>query len=271
MKPPAVLAGVIIVSLVLGLPGRAQERTLSAIEITGNRAFDQETLVRHLRLVKIGATYDPARLETDVETNLKAFLKENGYLQCEVSWEERVNADGSTGVRLKVVEGPQFRLSKLELKGVKAFSPDEAAAQIHLKPGDVLNFGEVKKGLERIQLMYFDKGFMDASYVPDQAIDPATGKAALTFTFDEGTRYKIAYVGIVGCGEQQEEDRVRAVIGLRPGEYFQQSVLEQALAAINKLGLYQQIGEGDCAISPIDEKPGLLSIVFYLKPKTPER
>jgi outer membrane protein assembly factor BamA len=190
-------------------------------------------------------------------------------MQCEVSCEEISFADGSVGVRIKVAEGLQYRLSKLEVKGVKSFKTEEIAAQFHLRPGDVLNFVEVKRGLELIRRMYSEKGFVDFSYIPEQDFNPANQTAGLAFTFEEGIRYRIAYVGIVGCGDQGEEDHVRATIGLRPGDFFQLSALEAAVDAINKLGFYQQLGEQDYAVEPIDEKPGLLSVVFYLKPKPP--
>lgn len=246
-------------------------RTLVSIELTGNKFFDQETLRRQLHLVRVGEPYVSEKLAADVETNVVLFLKENGFMQCEVTWEERSFPDGSVGVRIKVVEGLQYRLSKLELKGVKAFTTEEMAGQFHLRPGDVLNFGEVKRGLERIRRMYSDKGFIDFSYIPELNFNSATQRADMTFTFQEGIRYRIAYVGIVGCGDQEEEDRVRATIGLRPGDFFQVSALEAAVAAINKLGFYRELGEQDYTVVPIDEKPGLLSIVFYLKPKPPLR
>jgi outer membrane protein assembly factor BamA len=254
----------------------AQERvpapkpgTLAAIEFTGNKFFDQETLRRQFRLVRVGDPYVSEKLAADIDLNLIVFLKENGFMQCEVTWEERSFPDGSIGVRIKVAEGLQYHLSKLEIIGVKAFTTEEIAAQFHLRPGDVLNLGEVKRGLERIKRMYSDKGFIDLSYVPEQDFGPATQRAGLTFTFQEGIRYRIAYVGIVGCGDQGEEDRVRATISLRPGDFFQLSALEAAAAAINKLGLYREVGEQDYSFAPIDEKPGLLSVVFYLKPKPP--
>lgn len=256
-------------SLAQGQVPSPRPRTLTAIEFSGNKVFDQETLLRQLRLVHVGEPYDSGKLEPDIQLNLIAFLKENGFMQCEVSWEEISFPDGSVGVRIKVAEGLQYRLSKLEVKGVKAFKTEEIAAQFHLRPGDVLNFGEVKRGLELIKRMYSDKGFIDISYVPEQDFNPANQTAGLTFTFEEGIRYRIAYVGIVGCGDQGEEDRVRATIGLRPGDFFQLSALEAAVATINKLGLYQQLGEQDYAIEPIDEKPGLLSLIFYLKPRPP--
>jgi len=244
-------------------------RTLVSIEFTGNQFFDQETLRRQLRLVRVGDPFDSEKLTADVERNLVLFLKENGFMQCEVTWEERSFPNGSVGVRIRVTEGLQYRLSKLEVKEVKAFKTEEIAAQFHLRPGDVLNFGEVKRGLERIRQMYSDKGFIDFSYIPEQNFNSATQKADLTFTFQEGLRYRIAYVGIVGCGDQEEEDRLRSTIGLRPGDFYQESALEAAVAAINKLGLYREVGEQDYTVTPIDEKPGLLSIVFYLKPKPP--
>jgi outer membrane protein assembly factor BamA len=224
MKSLATSVGIAIMSGMLGSLASAPDqlpapkfRTLGTIEFTGNKSFDQETLRKQLHLVRIGGPYDSGKLETDIDLNLKGFLKENGFMQCQTTWEERSLADGSVGIKINVVEGIQFRLAKLEIKGAKVFPAEEVTAQFHLRPGDVLNFAEVRRGLERIRQIYWDKGFIDFSYIPDQDINPASQTAGLVFTFEEGPRFRIAYVGIVGCGEQAEEDRVRAQIGLRPG------------------------------------------------------
>ncbi len=275
MKSLVTSAGAAILFAILGGIGSAQDqnqapklRVTGAIEFTGNKVFDQETLRRQLRLIRPGQPYDSAKLQYDIDRNLTAFLKQNGYITSEVSWEERALPDGSVGVRINVREGLQYRLSKLEIKGAKAFPAQELTAQFHLRQGDVLNFAEVKEGLERIQKMYSDQGYVDCSYIPEQQIDGARQTADLAFTIEEGLRYKIAYVGVVGCGEQAEEDRVRALIGLKPGEFFSQSALDAGVAALNKSGLFQKITESDVLVTPLDEKPGLLSVICYLKPKT---
>ncbi len=277
MKFPVSSTGVVLLSALLFGFSSVQDqvrapkfRTLGAIEFTGNKFFDQDTLRKQLRLVRIGGSYDSNKLQADIESNLKGFLKENGFLQCETTWQEQSLSDGSVGIKINVVEGTQFHLGKLEIKGAKEFPVDELTPQFHLRPGDVLNFAEVKSALVRIQQMYWDKGYVDFSYIPDQQFNQASQTADLIFTFDEGPRYRVAYIGIVGCGEQSEEDRVRAQIGLRPGDFFSQSALQASVAAINKLGLYQELGENDYAVVPLDEKPGVLSVVFYLKPRSPQ-
>ncbi|HYK89593.1 MAG TPA: POTRA domain-containing protein [Acidobacteriota bacterium] len=276
MKRPATSAGVALVLVMLAslspAPGQVSTpkvRMLGTIEFTGNKVFSQETLRKQLRIIRIGGPYNSAMLESDVEKNLKAFLKENGYMTCETSWEERVLADGTVGLRINVVEGIQYHLVVLEIKGAQVISGEELISQFHLRPGDVLNFAEVKQGLERIRRMYSDKGYIDWSYTPEMKFNSDSRTAELRFSIQEGVQYRIAYVGIVGCGEQEEEDRVRSLIGLRPGEFFSQSVLEASVAAINKLGLYQELKEKDYVLMPLEEKPGLVSVVFYLKPRSP--
>jgi outer membrane protein assembly factor BamA len=142
-------------------------------------------------------------------------------------------------------------------------------AQIRLQPGDVLNFAEVKRGLERIKTMYMDKGYVNFSYIPDHQIHTDSRTMDLTFTIQEDLRFRVAYIGIVGCGEQEEEDKVRALLVLKPGDFFSYSALDSSVTAINKSGLYREIKESDYTIAPLDEKPGLLSVVFYLTPNTP--
>jgi hypothetical protein len=66
----------------------------------------------------------------------------------------------------------------------------------------------------------------------------------------EGRQFRIGLIGIVGCGDQEEENQLRRVITLRPGEIFRESDLEASVTALNGLGKFKTIGRADILVYP---------------------
>jgi len=247
------------------LPNRYETRRLSNIEVLGSNTFEPQTLLNTLQIVRVGEPYESGALEADIEINLKGFLKQHGFITPEVKWEEISRREREVEVRIHVEEGLQYRLSKLELKGMVLFSRDELLSHFNLNPGDVVDFSAIRDGLDKIKERYGNWGHINVSYLPEQMIDRDTQAMTLIFTIEEGFPFHIAHVGFVGCKNQVEEDRLRSIVAVRAGELFRSKDLDASVRAINNLGLYKPIGEKDYKVSVIDETEGLLRIVFRLQ------
>jgi outer membrane protein assembly factor BamA len=168
-------------------------------------------------------------------------------------------------LEIHVSEGPQYRIKKLDLEGEAPFTKDEIYAQFHLNSGEIANLKKIRDALKRVGQMYRDQGYVDWSYIPDRDLDPSQGTVTLIFAFESGIQYRIAYVGFVGCSDQAQEDWLRQLISMRPGDIYKDSKLGESRAAIDKTGTFKQITEEDYAVYPT--KDGILGIVFWLTPR----
>ncbi len=243
-----------------------QPSKVRSIVFAGSTSFDQETLLKQLRWTRIGEVYEAEQLEADVELNLKAFLKEHGFMSCEVRWKVDKAPNGDVDIRFVVSEGPQYHMGKLEFKGATAIRREQIRALFDLREGDIINYGKIRSGLNQLKRLYADRGYINWSYIPDTNADAAGKLMDLTFTMAEGRQFRVGLIGIVGCGDQEEENQLRTVIALRQGEIYRESNLEASVTALNKLGQFRSIGEEDVILYP-DDKQGLVAVVFFLKPK----
>ena len=240
-------------------------RKIRTIEFTGNKSFRPTALANGLRLVKDGKPAAQDMVDYDVEVNLKAFLEENGYLQCEVSGElVSLNAKEAK-LEIHVSEGPQYRIESLNVHGFEPFSKEEIYAQFQLNPGEIANRTKINNAIKSIGQMFRERGYIYWDCIPDQNRDPVRGTVSLTFTFEPGIQYRVAYVGFVGCDSQAQEDRLRQSVSVQPGDIYTNSKFEEARNVINRTGLFRKIAEEDYAIYPLKE--GFLSIVFWLTPR----
>jgi outer membrane protein assembly factor BamA len=240
-------------------------KRLTTIEFTGNQGFNAQTLVNVLRFVKTGKSVAQDMVDYDIQVNLRGFLEENGYLQCEVSGQLIPYNPKEAKLEIHVSEGPQYRIHKLNLQGFAPFEKEEIYAKFQLSPGEIANRRRINDAVKRVGEMFRDQGYADWSYIADQDCEPARGTVSLTFTFEAGTQYRVAYVGFVGCNSQAQEDWLRQSISMRSGDIYKNSKLAESRTVLDRTGLFKKIKESDYAIYPVKE--GLFGIVFWLTPR----
>jgi outer membrane protein insertion porin family len=78
-----------------------------------------------------------------------------------------------------------------------------------------------------LEYFYKDQGFPDAKVDIDISGSPESGQAKVLVNINEGIRYRISSVAVLGLMGQEEEKVLSIVSGLRPGDYFKHSTNER--------------------------------------------
>jgi outer membrane protein assembly factor BamA len=238
-------------------------KKVNAVEFSGNSTFSVETLQNQLRQLKPGEWTISCGTESDIATTLNAFLRENGFMRGQVTVQELPVSNDTVDLRIVVSEGPQYRLSSFSFSGMKFFNRERTASLFDVSPGDVVNFKKVKEGLDQLKSLYSNYGFINWSYVPEQAFDEENKTMQLSFTINEGMQHVIAYLAFAGCRDRAEEDRLRAEVVEQPGQVFSPPTFQ-----IDALRLRQRHGLVKESMEIIDAEKGLVGLVFWLKPRS---
>jgi outer membrane protein insertion porin family len=77
-----------------------------------------------------------------------------------------------------------------------------------------------------LEYFYKDQGFPDAKVDIDISGSPESGQAKVFVNINEGIRYRISSVAVLGLMGQEEEKVLSLLSGLRPGDYFRHSISE---------------------------------------------
>jgi outer membrane protein assembly factor BamA len=99
---------------------------------------------------------------------------------------------------ITVEEGRKYRLSDVQLRGGKAFSPAEYRNILALKIGDVFNRSAVSRGLERLREAYCNIGYTNFTPVPDTNFDEERGLISLVIDIDEGKQFRWGLLTVEG-------------------------------------------------------------------------
>ena len=172
----------------------AQTYRVDGVKVTGNKRVDSDAVIE--QLAHTGSSISSDSISEDVRT-----LYETGFFDQVTA---KIVTEGSKSyLRYEVVEKPLIR--KVFIKGNENVSED--------KLGEIFNIGE-DRFLDKTRLdnmirsakgYYQIRGYYDAEF--DYSVVPAgENQIDLTLSVDEGDRYKISNIEIVGLKEVDEGD-----------------------------------------------------------------
>jgi len=150
-------------------------------------------------------------------------------------------------VRLTVpiVEGPQYKVGKIEIEGNSVFSAPEVMARVPLRPGLVFNDSALKFGTKRLEEDYGERGYFYVS------IDPRVEKhdhvADLTLAITEDKKYFVNRIEFSG-NTTTRDGVLRREMPLIEEDLFNVRRMRLGLRKIAQLG-YFQVGD-DPAVKP---------------------
>lgn len=179
----------------------ALEYRVQALTFTGLLAIaiDDETSSAFPRT---GDPLDMNRLGRSCD-DLRIRLYNAGYLHATVK--PKIAYDGSyASVTIAVVEGGQFVIESISIRGATLYSEPELKEIYGLKVGDIAVWGGMISGRERIRDVYTSQGYIRVDIgarheAPDKRDDAHVLSIDMTVT--EGAQYVTGEVTFVGFGD----------------------------------------------------------------------
>ncbi len=261
---------------------------IGQIRFVGNKVFSEGDLKDALKLDKERGLmtmfkgtdkYHQAKLEYDIESNLKTFYKEHGYMQVQVGEPITRIFEGPRGVlpmfrktkqqfyiEIPVDAGEQYRLGKLEITNCGVLKCEALQKLFGLNTGDVVNFKRIKDALENIKKIYGNFGYINWSYIPGQDFDQKAKTVDFTFQFEPDAQFFVHRITFVG--NTKTRDKVmRREFALEEGRVFSQQLLDVSVLRLNQLGFFDKIEEKDYEVKP-DDKTKTVDVNVKVKEKS---
>jgi outer membrane protein insertion porin family len=261
---------------------------IGRIRFTGNKVFPDSQLKDSLKLDKERGMitmfkgtdkYHAEKLEYDIETNLKAFYKEHGYMQVQVGQPLTRIFEGPRGmvpmfrktkeqffIEIPIDAGDQYRVGKLELENCGDFRCDALVKAFGLKKGDVVNFKKIKDTLDQIKKLYGNLGYINWSYLPEQSFDQKNKTMDLILNFQPDKRFFVRRINFIGNTKTRDKVMRREFI-LEEGKVFSSAALDMSVLRLNQLGFFDKIEEKDYEVKP-DDKNATVDVDLKVKEKS---
>ncbi len=253
--------------------------SIESFEIEGNKDIKTEDLMESLRGVGLarGRTFDRSTLD-----NVAMFLREQYYdrgkygVQVDTTVEDRPN--NTVRIKIDVKEGDRAKIRQVNIVGNTSFSEAEIREDFNLDTANWLSWLRQddryeKQGLEgdleTLRSFYMNRGYANFEIESTQvAISPNKKDIFVTIAIDEGDKYTISDIKIVG-DLVVPEAYLRAMVLAQPGSIFNLGLLTQS-AEFMSLRLGEQ-GYANAEIEPVpelDHDDKTAEITFYVDPKS---
>ncbi len=195
------------------------------------------------------------RLEQDVDQIL-ALYSDHGYIQARVDATD-VTVDRNSAlvtITFTVVEGPQFRVGDVRLKGVTLLPEKELLRQVKLKTGDAYSLSAVRDGRRGIESLYSTIGRASADVLPRTDQAQAANVLHVTFEVTEGPEVYVERINITGNTRSQEKI-LRRELPLNEGDLYTLQKRERARQKLVNLGYFEKV---DISTQPGSDKTRII-------------
>jgi outer membrane protein insertion porin family len=258
------------------------------IRFVGNTVFPESDLKAALKLTKERGLmtvfkgtdkYHREKMEYDLETNLRAYYQEHGYMQAQIGEPLTRIFEGPRGnipmfrktkeqflVEIPIEAGDQYRIGELKLNNCGIFNCEALLRMFDLNKGDVLNYKKVKTAVDNIKKLYGDYGFIDVELLQDFSPKPDAKMVDIAFDVNPGKQFLVHRINF--DGNTKTRDKVmRREFNLEEGRVFSSRLLDVSVQRLNMLGYFEKIEEKDYTVQP-DQKTSMVDVNVKVKEKS---
>ncbi len=243
---------------------------VDSVSISGNRAFDEETIRAQMLTAPPGVfhkgAFVPEILEEDMRA-IKALYLQSGYRNA--SAEKTVNkqqADGKpevipVSVQVRIHEGAQTKVRDISIKGELPISKKRATAKLEMQAGDPFVQKQVKNDQNALAAAISEQGYPHVSVDPRVSISGDQTAARITYRVDPGPKVETGEVFFAGNFHTRDRILERAV-KTTPGEPFSLARMLETQRSIRSI---EAVDTARFETFGLEEKAGRVDMLAELR------
>lgn len=263
-------AGNILVFRVLERP------IVRKVEYKGNKKIKTKVFDQMTQL-KPGQPYDVST-NRECARRILEHYHDKGYTFATVELERGdVRDDPDREVVFLINEGPKVKVTKVDFDGNNTFYDPLLKTKTRTKTQILWLFGgkydasTVNDDIEGIRNYYYSLGYFDVKITPEQKFSEDKSKVELHYQIDEGVRYRINEIVVMG-NEVLSEEEIRGMMKVKPGEDYNERHITKDVETI--MAKYGTQGRLFAQVAPVrrwSEEPGVLDLVYRINEDKPYR
>jgi len=251
--------GTILVFKVTELP------ILRSVEYAGNEKIKDNILAGITGLKPLHAFSVAANRES--VRRIRDHYKEKGYLYAEVTLDKGDSPD-DRDVIFRINEGPKVKVASITFKGNKDISSGVLKMRLSTKKRILWKFGgqydpnTISSDIAAIKKYYHNIGYFDIQASGEKKLSEDRSTVAVTFTIDEGERYKIRKIILKG-NQLYSREQLLEDFKLTEGKFYNARDLAKDVNGIQDK--YGMLGRLFAKVNPgtkFTQEQGVLDLVY---------
>ncbi|PID60542.1 MAG: outer membrane protein assembly factor BamA [Gammaproteobacteria bacterium] len=235
------------------------------INIVGNDAFDEATLLRQLRLrdnpwnpFSSADEYSQVKLAADIET-LRSYYQDRGYIAFDVdSTQVSISPDKrDIFIVINIREGDRYNVSDIAIEGQFEVPEEELRELLTIAPGDVFSRKDIVASSTALGDRLGEDGFAfaDVEVLPD--VNAETREVGLTFLVKPGKRVYVRRV--IFKGQYKTRDEVlRREMRQYEGSRFSPALVNRSRIRLQRLAFLQSVDIDTRRVPDSDDQVDLI-------------
>ncbi|MFU8815948.1 MAG: outer membrane protein assembly factor BamA, partial [Pseudomonadales bacterium] len=223
----------------------SERPAIDSIEIKGNKAIKTEALLEGLgqQGLKEGEIFKQATLER-VGIELERQYVSQGRYGASLTTEVEQLPRNRVGIKIDIVEGKNSGIRHINIVGTEVYPSEDLLSQMELKHPSLLSFyrnddkysrEKLAGDLERLESFYKDRGYVAFDINSTQvSITPDRRQVYITINVDEGEKYTVRDVNLVGELSDIRPEDLRRLFVVEPGQVFSQARVTATEARITQ-------------------------------------
>jgi outer membrane protein insertion porin family len=220
---------------------------IKSIIFEGNNAYSDNQLKKIMKTSEKGflswltssGDLKQEDLEQDV-TKLSAFYYNHGYIQARIG-EPQIEYKGNwIYITIKIEEGPQFKVGKVDIKGDLVLPKDELIKRLKITKETYYNREIVRDDVLALTDLYSDEGYAYADISPTIDKDIKQLKVDITYVIHKGKQ--VYFEKIMIAGNTKTRDKViRRELQVYERELYSGKKLKRSVRNLYRLDYFEDI------------------------------
>ncbi|MBE6367770.1 MAG: outer membrane protein assembly factor BamA [Lentisphaerae bacterium] len=204
---------------------------------------------------------DREALEVD-KVRLRDMYWNKGYLDFKIESLQIAQCEDDpefVNLLFKLHEGEPYTVSAIKVEGAKSFEDAEFMELLKITPGEVFDYQKESADRSQILSLLHSEGFADASCNVRREADFATHTVALHFVINEGRKYSVSEVTIVG-NEFTQDKVIRRELVIYPGDPADANLLDVSKSRLMNMDMFEQVETNFVSGSQLDRKNAVIKV-----------
>ncbi len=242
--------------------------TIAEVDFKGNNVITTTLLRNTIAGVAIGVPYSEPRFRQLLETSIRPLYDSRGRIRVAFGKIAVTKSKEVKGLVLLVelTEGESYSLGKVHVSG--AGPEDELLQTADFKTGDIVNFDEIGKGVDRIKRYLQKTGYMKVAASTERKIDDAKKLVDVTVKVEPGPQYVFRKLIIEGL-DINSEPAIRKLWAVKMGKPFNGDYPNFFLTRLREDGILDNLGKTSSRIE-VDEKYHEVDVTLTFKGAPPK-
>ena len=220
---------------------------IEKIRFEGNRAFSDKELKKQMTTSETNIFHwftsagdlNEDTLEQDA-ARLASFYKNNGYMEARVG-EPAVKFEGNKiEITIKIEEGPQFKVGKVDLTGDFLIPKEELLASLKITGKKFFNRETLRNDVLKLTDLYANEGYAYADVAPK--INENFEKQIVDITLDIQKGELVYFEEIIISGNTKTRDKViRRELRVYEQELFSSQRLKRSIRNLYRLDFFEDV------------------------------